>query len=470
MSLDEKITSLEQLSNIVACESAVVRGAFQLYVDEYQCSNEKVLERDWWEIREHIRFRERIYREIPIDVTREIVRSLPSGHDYWARVDQHHVHASIDEPGMIAYTPDAEHGQADRQIRTKIGRWLRRLELNIPEPAIAKISAMLRAEMAPVEVLFADTEAEISKVYDQGPRSCMGGEGREFDPEVAPERVYAGPDTMVAYTVRAGRINSRAVVRKDCDPPKYLRAYGDETTLEDGLKDLGYVRTNTLEGVRLAMHKYNGEYVMPYLDGDAISVSEYTDETGTYWQVKDDYEGYYSAQNLNGFIDENVASGAYCDWHGDHTQATISHNSYTGHNVCSECIEQHFVPAFAGRYMEDVPEDEMVYEYAGDYYTDSGLEYHGLIELSSGDIIPKDEAVRDNIDEEMVAEADTTEYFEEADGKALYTVHDDLLVYSNAHGCQILESEAHQLSTGDWVFETDDDLISQDEDQIQLAI
>src|SRR4051812_6138886 len=49
----------------------------------------------------------------------------PWHYEAWSNRD-HYCHVSLKNPGMIAYTPDDEHGVQDRQIRLTPGRYLAR--------------------------------------------------------------------------------------------------------------------------------------------------------------------------------------------------------------------------------------------------------------------------------------------------------------------------------------------------------
>jgi ketosteroid isomerase-like protein len=254
------------------------------YADQPEYHNAAINSGDhnWWETRERIRLDDGTYSDLPdsvLEYLRYLGQNIPA---------VHFCHVSMAFPGMVAYTPSADYGKQDRQIRTKFGKYLRNNSgLTLTEPQIAEVSAMLRSCMAPADLLFARTEEEIAMVYDKGPRSCMGGEGRVYDHDIAPVRVYASPDCGIAYTVRDDRIVSRTVVR--FDRMEYLRTYGDEIALEAALKDAGYTQGSTLEGCRLKMVEHNGEYVMAYLDGDDQSVSHYTDQDGKQWWIVDSH-------------------------------------------------------------------------------------------------------------------------------------------------------------------------------------
>lgn len=132
-------------------------------------------------------------------------------------------------------------------------------------------------------VHFACTPDECERVYLEGPQSCMSGNKKTtFMPNtgnIYPTRVYGGPDTVVAYTTRNGKINARVVCSiKDGRKPLFGRVFGD-SMIADRLKAMGFKQADAvLDGCRLLKipvgngapnYKDGDRYVMPYLDGAA---------------------------------------------------------------------------------------------------------------------------------------------------------------------------------------------------------
>ncbi len=445
-----KITSLEQFQSW-ALENGSHGAA------------EMATEGSWWHERERLRLLYGTYNPLPIEVVRLIAK-----HTNDCLKSVHWIHASKEVPGMIAYTPDDKSGKADRQIRTKLGRYLKNTSgLTLSDPDIATISALLRSLMAPPILLIANTEEEIAHVFDEGPRSCMGGEGRAFAHDVAPVRVYAGPDTAVAYIEREGRITARTVIRTDT--AEWIRIYGDEIALETALAEGGYTEGRSLSGCRLADVEYDGRTVMPYLDGEAYYVHEYTcpEHDKLFWRVCND--GDYSAQSEHGFLDGEPGEETSCceDCRDSVAADYISFVESVDRYVCHDCIENSYVSVYAGQYQEMMHENdpEILGAYDGEYYTAAGVEYHGLVYVDN-DLHSIDDVCEDALTGDYILLESATEYTD-ASGESCYTVETDDLVESKLERCYYVKEDCYQLHDGDYVLE-DSDAAKEDADQMHL--
>ena len=419
-------------------------------------------DQNWWEYREDIRFYTGAYSRIPA----EIASKLDT--EYGQRInDKHKIHVSIENPGMIAYTPNPDQGLQDRQIRTKFGRYLKNAsDLELSDPAIADLGSMLRNMMQPADLLIARSESEIAMVYDDGPRSCMGGEGRCFDHDIAPIRVYASPDIGVAYTMRDSRIVSRSLVR--FDRMEWIRVYGDETAIIPALELAGYTEGSTLEGCRLKQVCHNGEYVMPYLDGEDTGIDHYTDPEGSWWMVvgcgeytADDHEtGYLDGDQDRGYCDSCEES---CD------QEEMVYIDSEDRSVCNGCAEYNYSHVYTGRHTELLrsDHDDICGEYEGDYYTLESLDYHDLVYIfDDGEIISIDDAAQDEFSGEMIQKINGYEYTDQH-GDPAWKLDKDQIVFSKDADSMLDRDHATQLSCGAWVAD-DSDLIAQDDAQIKI--
>ncbi len=433
-----KITSLEQFRPWAAEQGYPSIGA-------------TATEDNWWMKREIIRLERNYYTPIPHEI-HNAIREHTSGSisfptDHW-------VHASKEQPGMIAYTPDVAHGKADRQIRTKLGRYLKKASgLELSEPAIASIGCLLRSLMEPPTLLIARTQEEIAMVYDKGPRSCMGGEGRNFSADVAPVRVFAGPDTAVAYITREGRITARTIIRTDTY--EWIRMYGDEIALESALDAEGYSEGDGLAGCRLADVEYDGRTVMPYLDGCAHYVDSYhcPEKDKTYWRVVDC--GDWSAQSEYGFLDgECDESRSICESCEDYvSDDCITHVASEDRYICNNCVENNYSMVFSGRYQELMHEENtyIIGEYNGDLYTLDGVEWHGLILIDDG-IYDSTDVSEDGITGDMILSEDSTTYVD-AYGDDAHTLETSQLVRSTIHDCNYCRDDVYHMKNGDYVLE-----------------
>jgi hypothetical protein len=262
-------------------------------------------ERPDWYSREQQRFYDGTYTAVPVSL------------DYPM---EHFVHLSVtpSEPDQVAYTPSDTYGAADRQVRLKYGRYLKKAfpdlsDADIQSHVTAFKSALAIVASAPV-LRFATDIDTINRIFEtemnacgSSCSSCMHG---KFDGnDIRPYHVYANsPDVAVAYVTAGDAIVSRSVV--STKHMSWVRAYSVSTgdndtdcgTLRQLLKDAGYSK-GTLTGSRLT--KLNTRKVMlPYIDNGGA----YVQDCGHYWLVVDDDEGEYQADCTDGTATE-------CDSH-----------------------------------------------------------------------------------------------------------------------------------------------------------
>lgn len=203
----------------------------------------------------------------------------------------HYPHISLDQPGMIAYTPDDQYGVDDRQIRTRVGRYLEQFFetwMYPGDPAAIKTDWIDTVKAHTSALQIARTADDVERVYKNGPNSCMA------DSKAFAARVYGdSPDLAVAYLGDLDDARARCVVWPE--RKYYATVYGD-STLGNILRRDGYT-TGDFSGARLRAVSSNGSYLMPYLDiGDTV------DRDGPYFIVRDDGDGEYSAKNTTGFL------------------------------------------------------------------------------------------------------------------------------------------------------------------------
>ncbi len=248
-----------------------------------------------WHERELSRFTDGTYKPIPISL------NYPA---------DHYVHLSVSdtERDFIAYTPSDRHGEEDRQVRLKFGRYLRKTfeamtDSEIQAHVTALKSALSIAENLPTLHFATDTDT-LNRIFEtemcacgSGYTSCMHG---KFTGDIRPYHVYANsPDVAVAYVLVSGDIVARSVVStKD---KTWVRLYAAKTgdndtqcgTLKALLAEAGYTE-GELFGNRLT--KLNTHRVMlPYIDNGGAHVRE----DGRYWVVVDG-DGDYEAECTDG--------------------------------------------------------------------------------------------------------------------------------------------------------------------------
>lgn len=313
-----------------------------------------------WRHRERRRFREGEYVRVPW--------SDREPYDY----QDHYAHLSIDKPGMVAYTPDVEHGITDKQTRLTPGRYLERFYADrFTREQIAEYVASVSANFSSFQL--ARSVDDVRTVYRGGPSSCMGGPEShtnqywnedDLDGHM-PCEVYASPsDLAVAYFGPIDHASQRCVVWPD--KKRYYRVYGTgplATLLE---KD-GYRHSDNPLGARVLNIRIGSGHLMPYVDGIGYGTVESNrfivldDEgpidcqttAGVYppqgRNDEDEEDDYISCARcgdvtLPDDLDEDLCPACYaerwgCDgcghvYYSDETQTTIGQGDY-----CESCTE-----------------------------------------------------------------------------------------------------------------------------------
>lgn len=234
----------------------------------------------WWLRREVIREHVGVYPE-------------PTSVLTWLRTaggmaGQYFPHVSAEDPTMIAFTPDAQNGKNDKQVRTTMGKFLRKYLIVVTDKVIADLEATHRAELDDTFEI-ARTAAEIENVYRnmEGDSGCMRHPRNQFHlVDYHPSAIYEGPGLGVAYIKGVnGGIKARSVIYENPDDPtdkRYVRLYGD-AILGRKLQRAGYQMAG-LAGVKIRKLRdkaftetgsigsgYNERdrlklFVMPYVD------------------------------------------------------------------------------------------------------------------------------------------------------------------------------------------------------------
>lgn len=215
---------------------------------------------DWWLRREMYREANGVY-EKPTEVLMGVRKSYGVIHMF--------PHMSTKVPGEIAYTPSRRDGEADRQVRTTLGKFLAKFCPLLTDKAIA---AIVSAHIAELDDTFhlATTPEEIERVYRtmRGDTGCMRYSKEHFDTPLHPSAAYAYEGLGVAYlTDGNGDVTARSVVYVNPKNPKdkrYVRIYGVRT-LGRKLERSGY-RNDGLGGAKLRFIEHGKYAVVPYLD------------------------------------------------------------------------------------------------------------------------------------------------------------------------------------------------------------
>jgi hypothetical protein len=252
-------------------------------------------------------------------------------------------HLSLDQKGMVAYTPSPEHGLQNRQVRTRPGKYLEQF-LTGPDQRrqwpewIAKVGAFSGA------LQIARTADDIESVYVHSHgsyTSCMSGTRQQRRGDYTwgrcsqhPVRAYGDSDLGVAYLGTLGeRITARCVVWPD--KKIYTRLYGD-IVLTELLKAHGY-ESGTAHGARLRAIPEGDGWLVPYIDHVECCRPVRGDGSGSTIQWLKLGEGDLDCQNTNGCTgnppDEEDATYSCADC-GAWVTDDHFHSDY---DICDEC-------------------------------------------------------------------------------------------------------------------------------------
>jgi hypothetical protein len=309
----------------------------------------------------------------------------------------HFVHVSDDDNTMLAYTPNPEKGRQDVQIRMKVGKYLQKYYAeHLDNEAIKKWVDRHREKCEEGLILWASTEDEIEEVYLNGPQSCMDGRADQMrywevnTGGVHPVRAYAGPDTVVAYTKRDGRINARTVCHIGVTPPRYTRVYGD-SMLATRLREMGFVDEYSggsnalgLDGARLLKLPAPGKqdfYILPYLDTPVQMV----EIDGDYIRIARNGDSAAATREGRVYI-ENPAGHEPCVCCGNMFSPRKLTPVHGGGKVCASCRDTHYVSTRISDSIDMYARRENTIIIDGRRYLDNvDKEALGLVQLRAGE-------------------------------------------------------------------------------------
>lgn len=221
---------------------------------------------------------------------------------------KHFAIVSQSDPLFISYFPDEEKGMLGKRVKIAPGKYLKKYFGHIySDREIEDYANRHKEKYAEVKVQWATTPDEIAAVYKMpfsGFNSCMQKPDDYFNNTIKrnPTFTYGAGDLAVAYVVRDGVLNTRALVWREQN--KVGRVYGDSFILRAGLAKEG-IETNsnngvydTFEGARLlkVYHEFENKkmVIAPYIDGSPRNLKE----DGDYLVISED--GRYHAEWTDG--------------------------------------------------------------------------------------------------------------------------------------------------------------------------
>lgn len=306
-------------------------------------------------------------------------------------------HQSLNDPSRIAYTRSNEHGHADRQTVTSVGKYLR-----------AHFPSLTDTELRDIVMRFGehkfvmwDTVEGIIRAVQYGPKSCMQWNFGEDDWDRHPYNVY-DPKYGWRAAVRLdgrGQIIGRCLVNTDPEAQGkiFVRSYShkeggyshSDEALEVWLRDQGFLKADDWEGCKLAKHtRYYTPFMAPYLDGCNKDV----DDCGDHLIVCSG--GQYKLENTEGFPSD---CGHECEDCGSHVgdDDIVSVGPHEDRSVCRHCIENEYYWVLGRhRYHYYLHCDSAVHSsYTDEWYDPDYLSTNDMVQLEDGDICPQDEAV-----------------------------------------------------------------------------
>jgi hypothetical protein len=275
-------------------------------------------------------------------------------------------HTSIDDPTMIAFTPNPSDGLRDRQVRSKMGKFLvkyRGMHHNYNDVQISDFANRFNTQQKPPKLLFTSDPKEIARVYRHGPHSCMSDGFAKLNGH--PCEPYGKDPIGLAYIqLDDGRIVARALVRHDTK--EFVRPYGNEFAIQALLQEAGYTFSidKGLGGLELNWMFSNAEQtrlLSPYLDPPTTHVDIDIENKRIWLEIPGEPQRRgtkrFVSQSTSGFIgignrwatglDEAILVRRrnvepivcdHCEELTDRDDITVIHSSDGELEICSECL------------------------------------------------------------------------------------------------------------------------------------
>lgn len=358
----------------------------------------------------------------------------------WHLLVLEHPHVADTDPSRIAYTRSDEHGNADRQTVTSVGKYLTR---HFPTLADHRIRDIVMRHGSHQCQLW-DTVEKIVKSVQDGPQSCMRWTSCDWDAgDTHPYETYH-PDFGWRAAVRLdgyGTIIARCLVNVEANPPLFVRSYTrkdgqyshSDEAIEVWLRDQGFEKADSWEGLRLkriTKDRYDDDFWAPYLDGNVKTV----DDCGAYLRI--DSDGEYTCERTDGHADG--AAGCTCSDCGDrHNEEDMHSIGYHGDEHVGPCCIDSYTMAHGRNGCEYwIPEGDAIWV-NGEAYDPDYLSRYDIVELDNGDYVHQDDAVY----------LEAREIWVHADSEDI--------VYCEHSGNYEHVSDCVQLHDGEWALESD---------------
>lgn len=340
------------------------------------------------------------------------------GFQYIADLNPHHfLHQSTEKPGMVAFTPDAKYGEADRQVRTSFAKYLKRyFGEQLSETQLSDLARLYHTESTPAEFKLLTDPDEIEHAYENGPPSCMRRDRGHLAARAVPHPVQCygsvpgwEADTALAVLTKERQVIARAIVNRRTNV--YGRIYtmnGSELNpLVKALQAAGYEEGEPLNDAKIrALQNDQDEWLCPYLDGE--SSGDLVHDAGrAYWRIGD---GYYDLQNASGLAQETEDEDEECYrcddcGHESSDEDEFHYSSYHDTRICDDCIDNYEYAYISRREKDWIHREGPIYERNGTWYHEDAFHWFDLV-LCADDRLAKCDDAIEATDGEVFADAE----------------------------------------------------------------
>ena len=254
--LKEKLTDAIEIENIHSRLDYYDRSAVSSNINRFSRSP-----RTSWDKREAMRIKFGIYR------MSAVLTSLNERMPVYA-------HVSTEDDKLVAFTPDRQAGEADRQIKISIGRLLSRCYPCLSDNKIREKVEQHNSEINPQITFLEGMEIVHAYLENGGTAACMNADSqvgnKNWTAENSPALAYVTPGVrMAVMRNEKGSITARSMIVELNGRKEFIRCYGNPV-LKNWLLSQGYVLGTwqgvTLNRVILPYHGSDYKLVVPYLD------------------------------------------------------------------------------------------------------------------------------------------------------------------------------------------------------------
>jgi hypothetical protein len=344
--------------------------------------------------------------------------------DNWHLLVLEHAHMSTDDITMIAYTRDDKSGDADRQVKTSIGKYLRRHFSTLADHQIRDIQALHTASGCKI----VKTMAEMLHHLLRGPQSCM--KSAQF--QTHPYQVY---DPSLGWSMAVREANGdtvgRALLHTDENGnTRFVRSYNkdpnngyshSDTQLEAWMQSQGIEKQSGWHGAHIRVIDYCGQIIGPFMDGEDREVVR----DGKLFRIVYD-EGEYRMDNTNGYAEEANQYDHCCEDcnegfdDGDGYWVGVNEDTY----ICNDCCNNNYQHVLGRRGNYYYVNYRYAVEVNGEYYDEDYL--------SDNEIVCDVDGEHHHRDDVIYIESES-EYYPEGDDRICYA--DDTEEYELRENC-----------------------------------